>query len=127
MLRLHIVALPGPLALLAVVAACSSGDQHGPRPSTPVTGVLQLVGGPAPGAPRPMVGDITIYRGRNPSGPPVKALRTDANGHFQVDLAPGTFFFVGRSSSVSQMACTSSGPITLTSAPVSVAVNCSVP
>ncbi len=54
-------------------------------------------------------------------------LHTDAKGQFHVDLAPGTFFFVGRSPDISGVPCTSRGPVVLTSAPASVVVQCDFP
>ena len=74
----------------------------------------------------PLVGDITVYSGTSASGIQVTVLHTDAKGHFGVDLAPGTFFFVGRSPSVSGASCTSSGPVVLTLAPESVVVTCHI-
>jgi len=117
----------GCLVTLLVLAGCSSSRHNGPGLSTLVTGVLQMVGGPPPGAPRPLAGDVTIYRGKDSTGSQVAAVRTDAKGRFRVDLSPGTFFFVGHSSSVPGMLCTTDGPITLASGPASVAVVCNVP
>src|SRR6266496_5341695 len=86
------------VVVLAVVAGCNSRGGHGgPGPSTPVSGTFHEVGGPAPGIDVPLVGDITVYSGTSASGVQVTVLHTNAKGHFSVDLAPGTFFFVGRS------------------------------
>src|SRR6266508_439699 len=94
-------------ALIAGVVGCSSGGHGGPTPSTPVTGTFRMVGGPAPGIVRPLVGDVTVYSGTSASGLQVMVLHTDAKGQFHVDLAPGTFFFVGRSPDISGVPCTS--------------------
>lgn len=113
--------------LLALAAAVScSTHRHLAGPSTPVTGTFHEVGGPPPGINRPLVGTITVYSGTSASGIQVTVVHTDANGRFQAVLSPGTFFFVGRSSDVSGIPCTSDGPVTLTRAPASVVVTCSL-
>jgi hypothetical protein len=91
-----------------------------------VTGTFREVGGPLPGVDRPLVGDITVYSGASTNGPQVTVAHTDANGRFRVVLNPGTFFFVGRSSLVGGVPCTSGGPVTLTTAAASVFVTCHI-
>jgi len=119
----RLLALVG-LIVLVGAAGCGSADHSHPAPSTPVTGRFHEVGGPDRGLDRPLVGTITVHSGTDASGTQVTVVRTDAKGRFTVDLAPGAFFFVGRSSDVSGIPCTSDGPVTLTSAPASVVVTC---
>jgi hypothetical protein len=117
----------GALIVLVGTAGCASAAHgHRPAPSTPVTGTFHLVGGPAPGIDRPLVGKITVYSGADAHGTQVTVVPTDAHGRFAVELAPGTFFFVGRSADVGGVPCTSRGPVTLTRAPASVVVTCQV-
>jgi hypothetical protein len=80
----------GAVALLALLTACSS---HGSSAATgTLTGHLLLVGRPAPGKPRALVGTIIT---NGPAGRGVIA--TDATGSFTVDLPPGRYSLTGRS------------------------------
>jgi len=113
--------------LLAGAGGCRSGPPRHPAPSTPVTGTFHEVGDPPPGIDRPLAGEIIVYEGTNSRGTQVNAAHSDASGRFRLALGPGTFFFVGRSPSVSGALCTSDRSVTLTMAPQSVAVTCSIP
>jgi hypothetical protein len=124
--RLQFLVPFGVSVLLAVVVGCSSHRRNGGGASTPVAGTFREVGGPSPGIDRPIAGDITVYLGTSASGAQVTVIHTDAKGQFHVVLAPGTFFFVGRSPDVGGVPCTSAGPVTLTSAPASVVVTCQI-
>jgi hypothetical protein len=122
-----VVAAGGIGLLVAGAAGCRSGPPRHPAPSTPVTGTFREVGGPAPGIDRPLAGEILVYEGASSRGTQVNAAHSDASGRFRLVLGPGTFFFVGRSPSVAGALCTSDGPVTLSTAPRSVAVTCSIP
>jgi hypothetical protein len=58
-----------------------------------IQGMLEAVGGPAPGTPRPLMGSITL---RNSSG---TAFTTTAgsDGAFSARIPPGTYTVIGRS------------------------------
>jgi hypothetical protein len=75
---------------------CLTGVSGGAaaRP-TEVTGVLEMVGGPAPGLARPVRGTVTIT-GSTGNRCEVKVA---ANGEFHVDIAAGTYQLTGRSPS----------------------------
>jgi hypothetical protein len=76
---------------LALLAACSGGDRDHPAAGT-LTGHLFLVGGPAPGKPRPLTGTIIV------NGPGRSRLTaTDTTGSFTIRLPTGRYSLTGRS------------------------------
>ena len=97
--------LAAPLAVLAVtvlaLAACGTSPSPSPSPTVEsgVRGISLIVGGPAPGGPRPDPGpQIAIHRG-SLHGPVVARIRTDAHGKFSVSLKPGRYTLVQLSDS----------------------------
>jgi hypothetical protein len=76
----------------------SLGHPHSYVPRLPAPGGLwghtTVAGGPAPGDPRPITeAQVAIWRGDRvaPSGPPLMRVRSDQNGFFLADLAPGVY------------------------------------
>jgi hypothetical protein len=91
-------------AVLSLGSACASSSRSvsgtlKPIPSSPgsaygtLTGVLQAVGGPAPGAPRPLPGEVAIT---NSAGKVVTA-RASTDGTFSAELPAGAYKVTGRS------------------------------
>jgi hypothetical protein len=66
-----------------------------PQPAAPgVWGHTMAVGGPFPGAPRPLANaSVAVWAGRRPAGEPLDTLRSDADGFFTLDLPPGDYVF----------------------------------
>jgi hypothetical protein len=101
-----------------------------------VTGQYRIVGGPAPGLPRPVQGTIWAYPGRLTiaelkTAKPIAQINTDAAGRYQIALAPGEytlFAALGVSRSVQRRGCGT--PTTITVHPsgnTRSAMVCSVP
>ncbi len=97
-IRMH-VARVALVAGVLVSSACGSGSipesQTGITPadtSVVVSGHLEGVGGPAPGAPRPWQGTVT-WRGSSTSG----TVSTDPDGAFELALPPGHYVLTGHS------------------------------
>ncbi len=112
------------LCLAGLIAACSSPRPAEGRPAaappasgTPasragtLTGHLYGVGGPAPGAPRPWPGTVTL------TGSGVRrAIQVSADGRFSVLVPAGTYTVAGRSPRFGSGAgvCRAAGPATVT-------------
>jgi hypothetical protein len=62
-----------------------------------VTGTLEEVGGPAPGAPRAVAGSVQIEPTPTRFDAPGVAIETDSRGRFRVDFPPGRYTVAGRS------------------------------
>jgi hypothetical protein len=121
------------LLLLAVVSCshrgsngCSDNDKCRPRGNW-VTGSFREVGGPAPGIDQPLQGTITVYETSSGKIVEVGQVMSDSSGNFEINLGPGTFDFVGKTSAVSGVRCKNTKPLTLTWKPATVALACSVP
>jgi hypothetical protein len=56
---------------------------------------MHYVGGPPPGADRPIPGTVSISPG--PNHPDVATLQTDRNGRFHASVRPGTYLVIGAS------------------------------
>ena len=115
--------------LAGLLAACSSGSHPAGLASAglasaglasaglasaegTLTGHLYGVGGPAPGAPRPWPGTVTL------TGPGVhRAIAVGAGGRYSVRVPPGTYAVTGRSPLYQDgaAACRATGPATVTS------------
>jgi hypothetical protein len=76
--RLGIVALAAALALAMGGCRTASGTVHG---------VVTSVGGPAPGGPRPMAGEVVVTL----NGIAVARARTGDDGAFRFQLTPGDY------------------------------------
>lgn len=83
-------ALAGACLVAALLAACSSHSR--PDATGALTGHLFLVGGPAPGTPRALTGEVIA---KGPHGSQVTA--TDATGRFVLHLPAGRYSLTGRS------------------------------
>jgi hypothetical protein len=103
--------------LAGLAAACSSPRPAAGHPAAaaPVTGTLAGhlygVGGPAPGAPRPWPGTVTL------TGPGVhRDIQVGASGRFSVLVPAGTYTVAGRSPRYGSGAggCRAAGPATVT-------------
>ena len=108
--------------LAGLLAACASGSQPaapdpagsasaGPASAAgTLTGHLYGVGGPAPGAPRPWPGTVTL------TGPGVHlAIGVGASGRYSVRVPAGTYAVAGRSPLYQDgaAACRAAGPVTV--------------
>jgi hypothetical protein len=116
--KLPLICLPlAAVGLAGLIAACSSprSAQAPPATASPVTGTLTGhlygVGGPAPGAPRPWPGTVTL------TGPGVhRDIQVGASGSFSVLVPAGTYTVAGRSPRYGSGAglCRAAGPATVT-------------
>jgi len=104
--------------LAGLLAACSSGPHPAGPATTPapaegtLTGHLYAVGGPAPGAPRPWPGTITL------TGLGVHlVIGVGAGGRYSVRVPAGTYAVAGRSPLYQDGAgaCRATGPVTVAS------------
>lgn len=97
--------------------------------SVTVTGDLVAIGGPAPGAARPLVGTVVAHRGTATDGPVAASAPAGADGRFSLTVPPGTYELTGTSSFVDggRGLCVSN-PITVTSSgpATEVAVICNI-
>ena len=127
------------IAVTGAVACTSSPTNHpgqasssaSPPSSTTDTGTvsgrLLLVGGPSPGIERGLAGTIVV-RSAAKSGPIVTSVDAKANGSFRVDLPPGHYVFIGRSSSLQGVGCMGTHPVTVAASHLAtVQVVCPVP
>jgi hypothetical protein len=102
--KLPLICLPlAAVGLAALVAACAGPRSAQAPPATALpataspatgtlTGHLYGVGGPAPGAPRPWPGTVTL------TGPGVhRDIQVGASGSFSVLVPAGTYTVAGRS------------------------------
>lgn len=79
----------------AATAGCSGAASRGT-----VEGQYQLVGGPAPGLPRPQSGTIWAYTGNVSLAEMARtkakqSIRTDRQGNFELRLKPGEYTLLG--------------------------------
>ncbi|MDQ6883982.1 MAG: prealbumin-like fold domain-containing protein [Candidatus Dormibacteraeota bacterium] len=89
--------LLGALAFAGLLAACGAAPAA-PTPGTGIQGFVTVgptcpverVNSPCP--PRPMQTTVEI---RNSAGKQVTSVATGSDGHFQLDLLPGTYTLVG--------------------------------
>jgi len=125
--KLPLICLPlAAVGLAGLIAACSSPRSAqapsatalpataSPATASPLTGTLAGhlygVGGPAPGAPRPWPGTVTL------TGPGVhRDVQVGASGSFSVLLPAGTYTVAGRSPRYDSGAglCRAAGPATV--------------
>ncbi len=136
-IRARWVTAAGALAAAAVLLAIFAFRPAAapPTPVSPVevsvtvTGQLVAIGGPAPGAARPLVGTVVAHRGTATNGPVAASAPTDADGRFSLTVPPGTYELTGASSFIDggRGLCVSS-PVTVTrSTPATaVAVICNI-
>lgn len=82
----------GAAASTLILAGCSSPSSY----HQTVTGILVRVGGPAPGSPVPLPGQVGA---RNTAGEQFTAA-TSTNGRFQLSLPPGIYRLTGHSPQV---------------------------
>ena len=118
-----VVAVP---AVGVLAAACSGGGcSSGPVPTDgTLSGVLQAVGGPAPGNPRPLPGTIQL---RDQNGRAVSSAIAGADGKFSVRVAAGTYVVTGRSPLYQggRVDCQATGPVSVSSGKMTrVVVSC---
>ncbi len=79
-------------------APLSSGPSlANPGQGAVIKGRLQMAGGPAPGTPRAIAGDITVHRGSTIAGEVVTTEKVGATGQFAIDAAAGTYTLTGTS------------------------------
>ena len=112
------------ICLAGLLAACSSAGSAsagsasagsasaGSSAEGTLTGHLYAVGGPAPGAPRPWPGTVTLI------GPGVHlAIGVGAGGRYSVRVPAGTYAVAGRSPLYQDGAgaCRAAGPVTVAS------------
>jgi hypothetical protein len=97
----------------AASASASASGSAGPASAEGIlAGHLYAVGGPAPGAPRPWPGTVTL------TGPGVhRAIRVGAGGGYSVLVPAGTYAVAGRSPLYQDGAgaCRAAGPVMVTS------------
>lgn len=86
-------------------------------PVAVIQGRLQMAGGPAPGTPRPITGDITVHRGTTTDGQIVATGKADSNGRFVIDVATGSYTLTGTSPMIQdgQALCRAETPVTVAS------------
>lgn len=82
----------------ALVAACSAAPAP-PAAEGTITGVLQAVGGPAPGSPRPLPGTIWLHRQKDAGSnqPQTYSMTTGVDGKFSERVSVGVYMLNGRS------------------------------
>lgn len=133
-----------PLSAAAIVAAVavtvpfltSAGDAHHRVPSTgyvsvapsgdgTVTGMLRLVGGPAPGIDEPASGVVYAFTSSSLSGTQIAKAKTGSDGSFHLNLPPGTYYLAGTSPSFSidsppsTPPCRADGPVVVSEGSIS--------
>ncbi len=91
-MRRHAVTV---MLVVAAMAGCSGAASRGT-----VEGQYQLVGGPAPGLPRPQSGKIWAYTGNVTLAQITRtrarqSIRTDRQGNFTLRLEPGEYTLLG--------------------------------
>jgi hypothetical protein len=103
------------IGLAGVTAACSSPAPviHPMAAAGILTGHLYGVGGPAPGAPRPWPGTVTVTGGLGVH----RDVQVGADGRFSVLVPAGTYTVAGRSPLYQDgaAACRAAGPVTVAS------------
>ena len=100
---------------LLLLAACTGhGTVAGNAVPGAVSGSLLRVGGPAPGAPVPLTGQVVAT---NSAGTRFTAT-VGGNGRYRLTLSPGTYQVTGHSPMVysngAQMLCTAARPVHIT-------------
>lgn len=81
------------VALASALAAFSLASCGSPSVTVMVTGKLEVSGGPAPGAPRPLNGEIRL---RAEDGKSYTAT-TGPDGRFSINVPPGSYTVRGKS------------------------------
>jgi hypothetical protein len=117
------IAVCGTFLVLALFLAATSCGAAPAAETGVVQGTLQAVGGPAPGAPRPLKGSITL---RDSDGT-VFTATVGSDGVFLVRVPIGTYAVTGRSPLYEggNTDCLSSGPVSLRlAATIHVFVSC---
>jgi hypothetical protein len=106
------IAVCKPFAVLALVLIATSCGAAPTVETGVVQGMLEAVGGPAPGTPRPLQGSITL----RDSDATIFTATVGSDGAFLVRVPIGTYAITGRSQvyDSGSVDCTSSGPVTLT-------------
>lgn len=92
----------GVAASVPLLASCSgsSGSSAGSSPNRgTVTGKVQLSGGPAPGTTRAVQGEVFAFEAADLAGKAVATTTTSADGSFNLDLPPGTYYLAATSPS----------------------------
>jgi hypothetical protein len=80
------------LAVLPLVLTSQAGHSPQLADRGTITGVLELVGGPAPGRSFPEPGTVTAHR----HGVAIATVRTTRHGRYVLQLAPGRYRLTGR-------------------------------
>lgn len=91
------------LLLCAGCGSLGSDDGRAHVASATITGTLVSVGGPGPGAPRPVAGDVSVTRG----GKVIATVHT-TDGSFSMAVPPGRYVVSGRLGTVP---CTAPRPV----------------
>ena len=82
------------VALVSILVLVACGTSPSPSPSSGVRGKALIVGGVAPGGPRPMSGvTVAVHRGQL-RGPIVAKGQAASDGSFKFELSPGTYTLV---------------------------------
>lgn len=111
---------------LSVLVGCADSQPGGQANRHTVSGTFVRVGGPAPGAPFPLPGNITA---RADTGATFTA-STGSSGRFKLSLPPGTYHVTGTSPLMQggKMVCAAAKELHVTAASGgSVTVVCSIP
>ena len=102
-----------PLIVLALLAGCTSTSHSSPAISVAtINGTLEAVGGPAPGSPRPLPGNVTAAgRGHRYTA------SVGSTGAYTITLPVGTYTLTGRSPLYQSgtLDCQAEDPVAVTS------------
>jgi hypothetical protein len=114
--RIPLFGLPlAAVCLAGLTAACSSAPPviHPAAAAGILAGHLYGVGGPAPGAPRPWPGTVTLTGGLGVH----RDIQVSASGRYSVQLPAGTYVVAGRSPLYQSGTgvCRAAGAVTVTS------------
>jgi hypothetical protein len=100
------------VVVVASLAVGCASDRPARTTHTTISGRFHEVGGPAPGIDQVVSGTISVYREATLTGSPVTSVHTDAQGRFNIDVEPGTYFLSGATPAVSGARCTGQGAVT---------------
>lgn len=96
---------------MSLVFGCASRNPRSRRPR-PLREGFTRPADRLPVSTTPVAGKIFVYDDAAMTGPPVASAQTDAQGHFTVTVAPGTYYLAGTTPSVSGARCVGPGAIT---------------
>jgi hypothetical protein len=117
--------LPVLVLFLSFAVGCTEDDAQPPlQAPVPVTGILQMVGGPVGGLADPVAGRVT-FRFDNGAGDTLSA-SANADGTFELELNPGDYEVTGTSPSFSagQGLCRADGLVSVKAGMKPIAVLC---